>query len=728
MKKKTKNAEEKKGKDRKTAVGSKRKKPKTQVEKPLRPVNPSQEISPNLCGILRMHARGFGFVIPHAKIASAKDIFIPKHMMGDAVDGDEVEVAVNPQSLSSEKGPDGKIIYIVKRGRSHLAGIIREIGSSGIVHVHVPLLGTTRPVVATQLQQRPKSDPGSKSGTKAKEKGASKKLKVGDRVILHITTWGKQGAPIIGEVCHYLGHISDPSIDIKAAAEEFDLHNEFSPEAIAEAKSLGSRVTPRDLAGREDLRKLECFTIDPKTARDFDDALSLRKDRKGHYHLGVHIADVAHYIQPGSYIDREAQARCNSTYFPGQCFPMLPEALSNHLCSLRPNVLRLTVSVLVHLDKKGTLVDYKIVRSVIKSKKRMTYEEAKSIIDGKKQSAHAKSLALMVELCLLLKKQRATRGSIDFALPEAVIQIDPQGRPYGVEIVEYDISHQLVEEYMLKANEMVATHFAKRQQPLLYRVHEEPAQENFQDFFNLARSLGYFLPAEPTQQDLQKLFEEAKGTPSAYQLSVGFIRSMKLASYSPENMGHYGLALENYCHFTSPIRRYSDLVTQWLLFGQEPEETNLDTIATRCSEQERISFKAESSVKLLKKLRLLQQMLDENPTEIYQATVTKIKPFGLFFEIAHLMLEGFLHISNLENDYFIYDQRRGTLFGRNSGRVHSIGEIIRVELVSVDFILQESKWQLASSRPSKTSPNALPKAKKNRGHYKSLKRARRKSP
>ena len=632
-----------------------------------------------LRGLLRVHPRGFGFVIPHNRLNCPKDVFIPKHLMEGAVDGDEVEVDIFPGSLTSEKGPEGKIVLIVKRGRKHLAGIVHDIGSSGIASAYAPLLGSSRMVVIKTEKKQ--------------------KLKVGDRVILHVQTWGKQNSPTVGEVCYHLGHISDASIDIKAAIEEFDLPDDFSPEAIEEAKSYGARVKASDLRGREDLREIESFTIDPTTARDFDDALSLKKDKKGHYHLCVHIADVAHYVRQNSALDHEATMRCNSTYFPGRCVPMLPEELSNNLCSLRANVMRLTVSVLMTFDNQGELLQSKIVRSVIKSKKRFTYEEAKKVIDGKKKSPHAHALKLMVELCLLLKKKRSDRGSIDFALPDTMIVVDKKGEPSGFTVSEYDISHQLVEEFMLKANEVVATHFAKKKLPMLFRVHEEPSEENIVDFCAFARNLGFMISDQPTKQELQKLFDEAKKSPFAYQLSVAFIRSMKLATYSPENVGHYGLALENYCHFTSPIRRFSDLVTQRMIFEEQAsEEEDLSQIALKCSEQERISFKAEMSVKNLKKLRLLKKYFQEDPKRVYEGIISRIKPFGLLFEVPPIMIEGFLHISHLENDYFIYDDQRGILIGRHTGKIYKAGETLRIRLVSIDLIMQETKWELALER------------------------------
>jgi ribonuclease R len=629
-------------------------------------------------GTLRMHPRGFGFVIPDHPSECPQDIFIPKHLVDNAVDGDKVEIAINPDS-NSEKGPEGRIICILKRGRSHLGGTIRDIDTNGNLIAHVPLLGASKPVVV-----HPKNE---------------MVLKVGDRVILKVLQWGNDTHPTLGEVSHYIGHITDPSCDIEAAIEEFDLRNHFGKAAIKDATSFGSKVSKKDLKGRVDLSKMTCFTIDPDTARDYDDALSLTKDKNGNYHLGVHIADVAHYIPPSSSLDLEAYERCNSTYFPGACIPMLPEELSNELCSLKAKVIRLTVSVLMEFDDEGSLLGHKIVRSYIKSSKRFTYQEAKEVLDGKKKSPFSASLKLMVDLCLLLKKKRYERGSIDFSLPDMSIEIDKKGQPTGIKIIEYDITHQLVEEFMLKANEVVAKHLSDKGKGLLYRIHEEPSSDNFQDFFNLARTLGFSLPSEPTTKDIQKLFNEAKHTSYAAQLSIGFIRSMKLAYYSPDNVGHYGLSLEHYCHFTSPIRRYTDLITERLLFDEEGENLDLHKVALKCSEQERISFRAETSVKILKKLRLLQILMKEDPERQYSAVVTRLKPFGLFFEIPEIMLEGFLHISQLENDYFFFDQQRNLLVGRSSGRVHRVGEPIKVQASSLNLILLESKWTLVTSAP-----------------------------
>ncbi len=624
-------------------------------------------------GLLRMHPKGFGFVIPDNPADCPQDIFIPKHLTDNAVDGDHVEVVINHESLS-DKGPEGKIVAVTKRARKHLAGTIRQVSANGQILAYAPLMGISKPVLVL-----PPDDTS---------------LNVGDRVILDVKEWGTEKEHTQCEFSHLIGNIEDPSCDVPAAVEEFDIRSSFPKPVVDQAKKYRKKVPAKELKNRRDFSKEECFTIDPDTAKDFDDALTISKDRKGNYQLGVHIADVAHYVPPGTPLDIEALARCNSTYFPGTCVPMLPEELSNELCSLKPDQIRLTVSVVMNFDKQGNLTKHEVVRSYIKSKKRFTYFEAKDVLDGKK-SPHAKTLKLMVELCLLLKKKRYERGSIDFALPELVVMINAKGEPEGLKRIEYDITHQLVEEFMLKANEMVAVELNQRGKRLIYRVHETPQEENFQDFLQFARTLGFKVPLKPTSAQLQAIFEEAKKTPYFQQLSVGFIRSMKLAQYSADNVGHFGLGLEHYCHFTSPIRRYSDLIIQRLLFDEEPKDINVDKIALRCSEQERVSFRAEMSVKTLKKLRLLHRYFQEDPYRKYNAVITKIKPFGLYFELQDLMLEGFLHISELENDYFVYDEKRSLLFGRSSGKIHKLGDTIQVSLSHVDLITIESGWILS---------------------------------
>lgn len=642
-------------------------------------------------GILRMHPRGFGFVQPDNPVLYPQDVFIPKHMTKNAVDGDEVEVLINPDSVS-DKGPEGKIITILSRARTHMAGIIRQIDKYGQLVAHVPLLGAQQRVVIQPTQEQA--------------------LRIGDRVVMEVVEWGSKETETVCRFSHYLGHISDPSCDIHAAIEEFELRADFPNDVVEEAKSLGKQVSLKDIKAREDLRHLTTFTIDPDTAKDFDDALSLTKDEEGNYHLGVHIADVSHYVQPDSALDKEALMRCNSTYFPNFCLPMLPGVLSENLCSLKADVNRLTVSVLMRFDPSGTLLDHRMTRSVIKSVKRFTYKEAKKVLDGEKASPHKATLDLMVELCRLLKRKRYERGSIEFSLPELVVMVDEKGKPYQTDYITYDITHQMVEEFMLKANEMVAWDLTQRGKNLTYRIHDEPAEENLRDFSLLAAAFGFRVSDNPSPQDLQKLFEEASKTPYANYLASNYIRRMRLAAYSPENIGHYGLSLSHYCHFTSPIRRYVDLVVHRILFGQSDDFDYLQEVANRCSEQERISSKAEMSVLNLKKLRLLRDMYAQDPYREYEAIITKVKNFGVYFEIIDLLLEGFIHISELDEDYFVYEEDRMRLRGTRRGGTYAPGDRLHVVLQDVDFITQETKWYITFTQHSEQQPVIIKQTKK----------------
>jgi len=640
-------------------------------------------VEDTITGILRLHPRGFGFVKPEDSTAYSQDIFIPKHLTEGAIDGDTVEVVVNNEVIS-EKGPEGRITTILTRGRTHLAGIICEVGRKGDYYAYAPLLGLNQRVIV--------------------ETSKNETLVAGDRVVMEVIEWGNKENPTFSRLSRRLGHISDPSCDVSAAIEEFEIRTEFSAKAVEEARQFGTQVSVSEIRKREDMRPLTCITIDPDTAKDFDDAISLKKDSNGHYHLGVHIADVSHYVSPGSHLDIEAQMRCNSTYFPGNCVPMLPRELSDNLCSLKPNVNRLTASVMMEFDQNGTLVNHRMVRSVIKSAKRFTYKEAKAVLDGKKKSVHLELLQLMVELCGLLKKKRYERGSIEFGMPELVVLVNDKGVPTGTDYVVYDITHQLVEEFMLKANETVAWHLTKEGKFLTYRVHDVPAEENMKDFSLLAGAFGFTLSPIPTPREIQKLFDEAMQTPYGEYLATSYIRRMRLASYSSDNIGHYGLSLEFYCHFTSPIRRYVDLVAHRILFHQIAGKEELEMIAARSSEQERISAKAENSVTMLKKLRLLDAQTKETPFREYEAVVTRVKNFGFYFEVLDLMLESYLHVSELDNDYYVYEEAEMILRGRHRNQVFRAGDKVTVMLKEVNLITLDSKWNLIpDTKRSQTS-------------------------
>ena len=627
-------------------------------------------------GTIRVNHRGFGFVQLEDKSQYSEDIFIPKQFTNNAVDGDIVEVEVNPNI--SKKGPEGKVWAISSRATLEFGGTILSKEPSNDWLVYSPMLGSNQKAILT--------GPG------------IHELKIGDRVLMEIIQWGEKESPAVCKLKSLIGNVNDPRSDIPAAILEFNLREKFSSKQVLEAEKLGKRVSPKEIAERKDFRNVTAVTIDPDTAKDFDDAITISKDRRGNFELIVHIADVSHYVQKGSQIDIEASKRCNSTYFPGKCIPMLPKELSENLCSLKAGVNRLTVSVSMSFDKNGELKKHKIYKAVIKSAKRFTYRQAKDILDGKTKSVHKDSLVLMTELCALLKAKRKARGSIEFSLPELVVLVDKEGHATGTDYVAYDITHQMIEEFMLKANETIAKELVDRGKNLTFRVHETPAEENLRDFAIIANSFGFKLPDLPTSFDIQDMFAKANDTEYASYLASNYIRKMRLATYSPDNIGHYGLSLEFYCHFTSPIRRYVDLVVHRILFGGNDDLTYLQETCQNCSDQERVSAKAEMSVVLLKKLRLLEQMVKDEPYRNFEAVITKVKNFGFYFEIIDLFLEGFIHISDIGEDFYIFEEAKMRLKGTREGSTYSPGAKISVILQGIDLILRETKWYLVPDR------------------------------
>ena len=621
-------------------------------------------------GTISIHPRGFGFI---NRPSPQEDIFIPKTFIDGAIDGDLVDAIA---TAVSEKGPEGRVVNIVQRRRQQIAGTVTECHEKTAT-IYSSLLGEIHPISCRVNPSQP--------------------VAVGDRVLLSVQKWGQKKEPIDCSIEKVLGHVTDPSVDIPFAIAESGIRQEFPEAAVEEAKAFGTSVRASDLEGRIDLRELECVTIDPDTAKDFDDAISIKKTGTD-YRVGVHIADVSYYVRPESAMDAEARLRCNSTYFPNTCIPMLPKELSENLCSLKPDVERLAVSVFFTVTEDGETTDWKLDRSVIQSKKRFTYREVKAILDGA-ESPHKPLLKDMAAVCERLKHRRSERGSVQLYVPELIVKVDEKGAPTGTDLVEYDITHQMVEECMLKANEIVAIHLKKMGKDVSYRVHEEPAEESLRDFSTLAGSYGYTLPDVPSPQDLQKFFLEIEGTPNATHLAVCYIKSMRMACYSPDNIGHYGLSLEHYCHFTSPIRRYIDLIIHRLLLEGGPDRTTLTEICQDASERERISARAEGTVVSIKKLRLLENQWRKNPKTLFKAVVTRVKPFGIFFDLSALMLEGFLHVSELEDDYFLFDDLTGKLEGCDFGHTYGTGDQLVVRCDHVSILMQEASWTLVQKEP-----------------------------
>lgn len=620
-------------------------------------------------GIFSLNPRGFGFVTPESPESGTQDIFIPPHQTAGAVTGDLVEVLVREKGLKGK--PEGRILKILRRGRPTLFGVFLEVNYQPFA---LPMDTLFEEPIPLKIR-----------GTRKPKPGQIVEL---DRITLKLV--------------RTLGYQDEPGVDLEVTINQHNLPDRFSEGAIAEAEALPEEPQPRDFEGRVDYRNWTTITVDGEKAQDFDDAVSIRKLSNGNFLLGVHIADVSHYVKPGSALDRDAYLRGTSVYFPDLTLPMLPEKLSNNLCSLRPRVPRLTVSAIMEIDRKGNILKADFHPSVIKTVERMTYNSVYRIFQGdteeQKHYEHIlNDLFLMRELAKILKAKRLKQGSLDFDLlePELVYQ---EGMLTAVIPSERNEAHCLIEEFMLAANVAVATYLTEIGYPCLYRVHPAPARSDLEKLKNLLVHFGVELP-RPSQirsSDLQKVIEQFKGRPEEKFITIQVLRSLRLAVYSEENCGHFGLAQSAYTHFTSPIRRYPDLVIHRLLkralSGKKPRPLPLAEIALHCSQRERIADEAEKSLMEWRILRLLKNKLGEE----FNGMITDITRAGLIVELDDYFIDGLIPYSALGDDYFL-KKNEATLRGRKTGTTFSLGDRVRVVLVSCNPILKKVEFMLADS-------------------------------
>jgi ribonuclease R len=631
-------------------------------------------------GIYQANPAGFGFILPEKK--GVTDIFIPAAARQDAMDGDKVVARVSPPSGKKKATGkrEGVIVRILERARTKIVGTYAPSALRTERHGFVT---PTDQKLTLDLFIAPENTGGANPG---------------DLVSAEILSYPTRGRHAEGRVVKVIGRPGDPGIDTELIIEQHELPRDFSPAALEEAHAIPQQVTPAMRKGRADLRDLPTVTIDGEKARDFDDALSIEKTRHG-WRLWVHIADVAHYVTESSFIDQEAYARATSVYFPDRAIPMLPEALSNGICSLNPKVDRLTLTCEMEIDKQGTVVKYDIYESVITSNERMTYTAVRRILVDRDQELRKRyhslvpQFELLAELMEVMRQKRSRRGSIDFDLPEPEIILDLQGQMTDVVRAERNMAHQIVEECMLAANETVAGHLAELEIPLIYRVHEEPSDEKMADLAEFLPTIGITLPPSDKlrPRHIQKAIASVKGTPVEALVNTVVLRTMKQARYSEANIGHFGLAAETYTHFTSPIRRYPDLIVHRIVKNAvrgrykdeqavEKLEGMLPEAAVHCSERERAAMEAERDVVAMLKVRFMADKLGE----VYEGTITGVTAFGLFVQLKDLFVEGLVHVSTLAGDFYQYIENRHCLRGERRKRVFRLGDGVRVRVDRVD--------------------------------------------
>ena len=662
-----------------------------------------------IAGIVKRTTRGDGYFIPHERIAGTpeRDVYLAASDMRDAHTGDEVLVRLLKRRRTRGQRC-GRVEEILERATSQFVGSYFERAGSGFVEVDG---GTfAEPVLV--------GDPGAK--------GAQS----GDKVVIEMLRFPSHFQPGEAVLSRVLGPRGEPGVDELSIICEFGLRDEFPEDVLAEARIQADQFDESVPDDRLDLTEETIVTIDPVDARDFDDAISLKRSADGHWHLWVHIADVAHFVSPGGLLDREAQLRGTSVYLPGRVLPMLPEVISNGLASLQQGKVRYAKSVLIEFAADGVPVHSEFANSAIKVTRRFAYEDVLPVIrDPQRHRTRVgarvrKLLALMHELAMILRQRRFEAGSLEMALPEIKIDFDDQNRVSGAHQVKHDESHQIIEEFMLAANTAVASALDDRELSFLRRVHADPDWAKLKAFAEFVEAMGFPLRRFQSRFDLQELLNRVAGTASERAVNYALLRSMKQAEYSSETLGHYALAIEDYCHFTSPIRRYPDLTVHRLIDavlarrkrGTGPNEVELARLGKHCSTTER---RAESAERELIKVKLLT-FLSDRVGEQMEAVITGVERFGIFCQGIELPAEGLIHISWLsELDRFYYDAPTMSLIGWRTGTQFRLGDHVTVQIAHVDVDRRELDFRMIGSSSQKarrdTQTSDISKQKTDKG-------------
>lgn len=636
-------------------------------------------------GAIQFHASGAAHVL--AEKAGEADLFIAPENTWTAMHGDRVVARLVRERPSFEKAgqppraakQEGRVIRILERANETIVGTLQKSKSFFFVVADDPRFVHNLYVPEPRFPLR---------------------ARVGDKVVAHLDAWASRHVNPEGHVIEVLGPADKPGVDMLSIIRKYRLPGEFPTDVQREAEALSAEVSQAEIARRVDLRDTFIFTIDPDDARDFDDAINVERTGQG-WKVGIHIADVSHFIRPKSPLDREAQSRGNSVYLADRVIPMLPEALSNGLCSLRPDEDHFTFSVFAEINRKGKVISARFAKSIIRSKARLTYKQAYAHLQKPPFDELTKRLHTAWELSSVLRKGRFAAGSLDLEFPEVKVWLDENGRPVRLEKVENDISHQLIEELMLLANELVARELMRQKQPAVYRVHEKPDADKLAEFREIALAQGIKCGDLSQRLELQRLIALSKGKPQEYAIKLGLLKSLKRARYAPDPLGHYGLHKSDYTHFTSPIRRYSDLIVHRALerllglTKRGPDSTGLGALCEHISTTERIAADAEKDSSKLKKLEYFQMQLAKRGGEVFKARILEVRNYGLFVELPEFMMSGLVHVSSLSGDFYVLDPARGRLIGKRSKKVYQVGDEIEVIVARVDMFKQQVDFQPA---------------------------------
>ncbi len=632
-------------------------------------------------GVFTSHPKGFGFVTIEGM---DEDIFIPAEQVNGAMHMDNVQLVISP--TTSGKRREGTITKILSHGMNEVVGTYEDNKTFGFV---VP----DNPRVAKDIFIPKEHSMGAVTGHK---------------VVVTITDYGRDGKKPEGRVTEIIGHINDPGVDIMSLVKAYNIPVEFSQKIMHQVENVSNEVSEADMAGRLDLRDWQMVTIDGEDAKDLDDAVSLTKEGEL-YRLGVHIADVSNYVQEHSALDVEAEDRGTSVYLVDRVIPMLPHKLSNGICSLNAGENRLALSCIMMIDEKGKVIDHKIAETVIKVDRRMSYTSVKKILADHDESERAeyKELVPMFEMmehvAAILRKKRMKRGSIDFDFPETKIILDKNGRPVDIKPYERNVATKMIEDFMLIANETVAQDYFWQEVPFVYRTHENPDEEKIKKLSTFINNFGYTLHIgsdEVHPKELQKLLSKIEGTEEEALISRLTLRSMKQAKYTTECTGHFGLATNYYCHFTSPIRRYPDLqihrIIKDCLRGRmnakkaEHYEKILPEVAKHSSEMERRADEAERETDKLKKVQYMKERLGQEFTGV----ISGVTAWGFYVELPNT-IEGLVHVTSLDGDYFNFSEETYELIGEHTNIHYKLGQTVTVIAADVDEVMRTIDFRLA---------------------------------